>query len=112
MPFHEKYIFELLLGEASHVRASLASGDFRTIIFIISFAAASDADDDRFDEEVRVSGARHDTTRSKPTRRFLNPFHLHFTAQSPNPIRIAEGEKPVSTSGGRMFSEIYKSSFR
>ena len=90
MPFHEKYIFELLLGEASHVRAILASGDFRTIIFI-SFAAASDADNDRFDEEVRVSGARHDTIEADAA--LFKPVSFAFYNPKPEPHSHCRGGK-------------------
>ena len=91
MPIHKKYIFELFLGEASHVRASLASGDFRTIIFIISFADASDADDDRFDEEVRVSGARHDTIEADAA--LFKPVSFAFYSPKPEPHSHCRGGK-------------------
>ena len=83
MPIYKKYIFELFLSEASHVRASLASsGDFRSIIFI-SFADASDADDDRFDEEVRLSGARHDTIDADAA--LFKPVSFAFYSPKPEP---------------------------
>ena len=43
-----------------------------------------------------------DTTRSKPTRRFLNPFHLHFTARSP--FALQRRKSPSRTSGSYLRS--------